>query len=367
MNYRDQLQDKWAETAYQSKHGILHLCPRAGKTRTCIRMFCKVHRLYRESYIDKNKHSVNILICYPDKNIQESWESDFKAIGYKNSNIKYITHTSLKKEIGNKYDIIICDEIHLLSENQKVNFKKIMDSNISSWIIGLSGTLSKNTEIELGRDLKLKVITKYSLYEAIKDGLISDYKINVIKVPLDNKKIVDLKKKKTEKGKYDAICWVIKNKGQNLFLSLSRMRLLHNSISRTEATKKLLKNLVDRRLLVFCSSNDIANKLGCKIHTSKFKNQEEFEKFIQNTSGYNHMAVCKIGNTGVSFKSLDHIVVQAFDSNSENLTQRICRSLILDEKGKISNIYIICSDEEVELKWLEKSLEFFDKSKIKYL
>ena len=29
--------------------------------------------------------------------------------------------------------------------------------------------------------------------------------------------------------------------------------------------------------------------------------------------------------------------------------------------------YIISSNEEVEMKWLNKALEFFDKSKIKYL
>jgi len=359
MNFRDQLQEKWASEFMNHGNGILHLCPRSGKTRTTIRIFCKLQRLigYRP----------RVLICYPDKNIQQSWESDFKAVGYNNPNVTYVTHISLKKEVQNQYDIIVCDEIHLLSLNQKSNFKKLMESNPNSYILGLSGTLSSNTEFELERDLELRVRLEYSLEEAIQDGIISDYRITVLTTDLDNKAIVDPKKKKTEKQKFNALSYIIKVKGHSLFLNLARMRIIHNSLAKLQLTKDLLKSLKNERILVFCANNKIANQLGCKIHTSKSYDQEEFEKFISSNSSSNHFAVCKIGNTGVSFKNLSNIVINAFDSNSENLTQRICRSLILDAPGKISNIYIISSTEEVELKWLKKSLEFFDQSKIKYV
>jgi hypothetical protein len=38
-----------------------------------------------------------------------------------------------------------------------------------------------------------------------------------------------------------------------------------------------------------------------------------------------------------------------------------------DTPDKKSQIYIISSNESVELKWLEKALEFFDKTKVKYV
>ncbi len=371
MTFRDQLQEKWANEflTYDEGlwEGILHLCPRAGKIRTSIRIFCKIQRIGNAGLSVNKTWQPSILICYPDKNIQQSWEDDFLAVGYNNPNIKYVTHVSLSKEIGNHYDIIVCDEIHLLSPNQKLNFSEIMRVNKGECILGLSGTLSNGTETELRRELGLRVVSKYTLNEAISDGIISDYRITVHKVDLDNKVIVDHKKKRTEKNKYNAISWVIKNKGQSLFLSLARMRIIHNSLSKLETTKQILNKLKDERVLVFCANNKIAKQLGCKVHTSKFKDQDEFDRFIGDTSKHNHYAVCKIGNTGVSFKSLAHIVVNAFDSNSENLTQRICRSLILDGQDKVSNIHIISTNEEVELKWLKKSLEFFDQSKIKYL
>lgn len=358
-SFRDQKQASWADDFLgYGGAGILHLCPRAGKIRTSIRIFCRIQR--------KMGYAPKILICYPDKNIQQSWEDDFLAVGYNNPNTHYVTHVSLSKEIGNQYDIIVCDEIHLLSPNQKNNFNEIMRANIDSYILGLSGTLSEKTESELKKELGLKVVSEYTLNEAISDGIISDYRITVHTVSLDNKTIVDVKKKRTEKQKYKALSWVIENNRQNLFLNLARMRLIHNSIAKTEKTKNLLNQLKDERVLVFCANNKIAKQLGCKVHTSKFKDQDEFEKFIGDTSKYNHLAVCKIGNTGVSFKSLNHIVINAFDSNSENLTQRICRSLILDGQDKVSNIHIVSSNEEVELKWLKKSLEFFDNKKIQY-
>lgn len=359
-SFRDNLQESWAnEFLNSSGRGILHLCPRAGKIRTSIRIFCKIQRILG--------YQPRILICYPDKNIQQSWEDDFKAVGYNNPKIDYVTHVSLGKYVREKYDIIVNDEIHLLSANQKINFRQIIGSNKDAFVLGLSGTLSEKTEAELKLELKLKVLKSYTLEEAINDGIISDYRINVVKVDLDDKIIVDKTKKRTEKAMYKALTWVIENKGQNLFLSLKRMGIVHNSSAKIEMTKKILNSLKDKRVLVFCANNKVAKQLGVKVHTTKFKDQVEFEKYISNQSTYNHMAVCKIGNTGVSFKQLDHILVNAFDSNSENLTQRICRSLILDEKNKISNIYIVSTTEKAELKWLEKSLEFFDKNKIKYL
>lgn len=361
MNIRDKLQDKWASDLYSNNvngRGIAHLCPRAGKIRTSIKFFEILKRQWKTNVL-------NVLICYPDKNIQKSWEDDFKTVNYDSSDVEYVTHISLEKVKGHNYDVIIIDEIHLLSAKQKSHVKRLISENKSGYTIGLSGTLSEKTEIELRSELNMPVITEYTIEEAIQDGIISDYKINVIRVSLDDVQKIYKKNTRTEKAQYRAYSWVIESKGHSLMLNLGRMRVLHNSLAKTKATIEILDKLKDERTLVFCPNNKVAKSLGCKLHTSKINNQEAFDNFITG-KGNNHMAVCKIGNTGVSFKSLRHIVVNAFDSNSENLTQRICRSLILDSKDKVSEIYIVCSKEKAELKWLEKSLEFFNPTKIKY-
>jgi hypothetical protein len=38
-----------------------------------------------------------------------------------------------------------------------------------------------------------------------------------------------------------------------------------------------------------------------------------------------------------------------------------------NNKDKKAHVYIICTTEEVEIKWLKKALNLFDQSKIKYI
>ena len=105
MSIRDERQLEFAKVWLKEKHGILNLCPRFGKIRTSILALEKL----------KPK---SILIAYPDNKIKDSWQSDFNDLGFDDSNVTYSTHLSLKKLVDNEYDIIIIDEIHLLSEAQ---------------------------------------------------------------------------------------------------------------------------------------------------------------------------------------------------------------------------------------------------------
>jgi hypothetical protein len=132
-------------------------------------------------------------------------------------------------------------------------------------------------------------------------------------------------------------------------------------------TKKILNAHKDERILVFCGTTKIADSLGIASHHSKSADKETFTEFTEGEG--NHMAVVKIGNTGVTYKPLNRVIINYFDSNAENLAQKInrCTAMEYDTPDKKAHIYIISSDEDVELKWLKKALEFFDKSKINYL
>jgi hypothetical protein len=62
------------------------------------------------------------------------------------------------------------------------------------------------------------------------------------------------------------------------------------------------------------------------------------------------------------------VIINYFDSNAENLAQKImrCTAFEYDNKNKKAQIYIISSNEPVEQKWLNKALDLFDKDKIFY-
>lgn len=356
LTLRDKRQQEFADVWMKNgQFGILNLCPRFGKIFTTINI------------LEQLDDDINILIAYPDLKIKSAWEEDFKKRKYKNPNITYTTHLSIKKHTEGFYDLVVLDEIHLLSEAQMEAVKELKCKKI----LGLTGTLSSYTEETLGLELNLPVLATYSIDQAIKEGVITDYEITVVGVPLDNKRKNDYKGKlKTEKQQFDSYGWVIdqmEKKGQNtMFLRLARMRVIQNSLAKMEKTRALLAKHKDERVLVFCGLTSIADELGIPVYHSKAGDKETFENFASGKG--NHLAVVKIGNTGVTYKPLNRVIINYFDSNAENLAQKInrCMAMEYDTPDKKAQIYIVCSIEDVERKWLRKALEFFDKDKIKY-
>jgi superfamily II DNA or RNA helicase len=356
---RDKRQQEFADIWLNSdRRSVLNLCPRFGKIFTTINI------------LEKMPNGISILIAYPDVKIKDSWETDFEKRGYNNPNITYTTHLSLKKYVDYEYDVIIIDEIHLLSDAQLDAAEILLRYN--QCVLGLTGTLSGATEREIEERLDLHVIAHYPIELAIQEGVIVDYEINVIKVPLDNTVMVKYKTKtRTEKQQFDSYAWVIdqleRQNRNTMFLRLARMRIIQNSLSKLNATKALLKKYKDERILVFCGLTKIADELGIPSYHSKSDEKQVFDDFAKGKG--NHLAVVKIGNTGVTYKPLNKVIINYFDSNGENLAQKImrCTAMEYDNIDKKAHIYIISSDEPVELKWLKSALDMFDTSKIKYI
>ena len=365
MTIRDQRQKEFAKKWLDNgKFGILNLCPRFGKIFTTINILEEL----------KPK---SVLIAYPDNKIKDSWKTDFKKRGYDDSHVTYTTHLSIKKHLEESFDLIVLDEIHLLSEAQIEATKEMIDkhmefSHIGGHVLGLTGTLSRWTEETLAQELDLMVIAHYPIEQAIEEGVIVDYEITVIRVPLDNKRKQKYKTgNRTEKKQFDAYGYVIdslERQGKStMFLRLARMRIIQNSIAKLEKTRELLKKHKDERVLVFCGVTKIADQLGIPSYHSKKEEKEIFQRFVEGKG--KHLAVVKIGNTGVTYKPLNRVIINYFDSNGENLAQKInrCMAMEYDNPDKKALIYIVSSDEIVELRWLGKALEFFDKDKIKYI
>lgn len=358
MTLRDRRQKEFADVWLKEKHGILNLCPRFGKIRTSINILRKF-----------NPHAT-VLIAYPDNKIKDSWIADFEEMDYDNPNITYTTHLSLKKYTSYEFDLVIIDEIHLLSEAQIEVCKELLENN--KQVLGLTGTLSMDSEITLEKELDIHVLAEYPIEKAIEEGVIVDYEIKVIRVPLDDKTLIDYKgKKRTEKKQFDNVSWVINkmmmNGSDTMFMRLARMRLIQSSLAKINATKALLAKHKDERVLVFCGTTKVSDSLGIPSYHSKSSEKQMFADFADGKG--NHMAVVKIGNTGVTYKPLNRVIINYFDSNAENLAQKInrCMAFEYNSPDKKAHIYIISTNEPVELKWLKKALEFFDENKIKYI
>lgn len=355
---RDKRQEEFANMWLNGdRFGILYLCPRFGKIYTTINI------------LEKLDDDISILIAYPDVSIKKSWQEDFKKRKFNDCNVTYTTHLSLKKHSDKKYGLIIIDEVHLLSTAQIIECQELFKEN--KQVVCLTGTLSKWTAKLLKNSLGLNVIAKYSISQAIDEGVISDYQITVVKVALDNKLLnkygINMRTEANQFKRYTYVIEKLGEEGSNTkFLRLARMRILQNSLAKLNKTKQLIQKFKNERVLVFCGTTKIADSLGIPSHHSKSKNKQEFIDFAEGRG--NHMAVVKIGNTGITYKPLNRVIVNYFDSNGENLAQKInrCMAFEYDNPDKKAQIYIISSDTTVEGKWLQKALEFFDKTKIRY-
>ena len=315
MTLRDKRQKEFADVwMNHGRFGILNLCPRFGKIRTAINIFNQFD----------NPH---ILIAYPDNKIKQSWQDEFELMQWGDGNVTYTTHRSLSKHVE-VWDIVVIDEIHLLSEAQRKVCKDLFDRNI--YVLGLTGTLSKWTRRDLRMELGINVIAEYPIHKAIEEGVIADYEINVIQVPLDNTVKLPYTKKKIMKTEFQQFKYLsgrinkmMYSGGNTMFDRLARMRIIQNSVAKLRRTKSILRNNPDERILVFCGTTKVADELGIPSYHSKSKDKGALQRFAEGEG--NHMAVVKIGNTGVTYKPLNKVIINYFDSNAENLAQKINR------------------------------------------
>lgn len=349
---REEVQVEAVKVALEKKHGIIFVAPRVGK--------CRIGIMIMNTF-----HHPKVLIAYPDNKIKQSWLDEMEMMECNNPNITFTSTRSLHKHEDKKFDFVFLDEIHTYSTKQLFNCQMLIGGENN--LIGLTGTLSNNTSFGLKTLLGLQIIYQYTQEQAIEDGIVSDYRINVIRVPLDNKRYIQYKKKnRTEKQQFDAYSHVIRNlqeqRKNTKFLALARMRLIMRSSAKMEMTRKLIRQFKGERILVFCGLKEIADQLGIDVEYTG--NEGNLKRFAKGEG--DSLAVIKMGNTGVTFKPLDKVIINYCDSNEENLQQKISRATNLEYVGKVANIYIVCSTEVAERGWLEKALAPFNKEKIKY-
>lgn len=360
MGLRDirqqELADRWID---YGKFGIINAAPRFGKIKVAIKIMEKI----------KPK---TVLIAYPDNKIRDSWLEDFDKFGFSSPSIRFTTFLSLHKYAQERFDLVILDECHLLSDAQMEVCKTLIASQARRCVLGLTGTLSRWTAKGLSEELSLPVVAKYSIEMAIKEGILPDYEINVVRVSLDDRIMNDYNgKRTTEKKKFANYKWVVdkleREEKPSFHMKLKMIGILQSSIAKRDATIRLIEKFKDERLLVFCGRTEIADSLGIPSYHSKSSEKDVWDDFVGGIS--KHLAVVKIGNSGVTYLPLNKVIINHFDSNPETMTQRVnrCMSMEYDNPEKKASIWIVCSTEKKEIDWLANSLSMFDKNKIKYI
>lgn len=356
---RDQRQQE-AIDSYIWKRGrkLIKAAPRFGKTFVAIK-------------IGQEIKALKTCVLYPRKEIQKSWENEFKRLDI-SMDVTYSTFKSAGK-LKDVFDIVYIDEPQEASDNELKTISEVFKHQEN--ILGLSGTVTLKTYKNLNYHLNMETCYEYSISQAVLENVISNYTITIHKVKLDNKELVYKDSKgnmASEKKRFKSYEWV-RNKMMDenkpyFFLDLKMISIIQNSIAKINKTKELLEKFKDDRCLVFCGLTEIADQLNIVSYHSKSKNKQEFENFCSG-KGANHLACVKLIQSGITITPIRYGIMSYLSGAPEDSCQKICRMLGYEygTPDKKAEIHIICTDEEFEEERLNTALSFFDEDKIKVL
>lgn len=342
----------------------------SGKPKTCFNISVRFGKTRLGIMIMQALKAKRVLILYPEVNIKKAWEDEFEKMGWRPEEVVYSTYISLIKQSGEKYDFIVGDEIHKASDNALWNLDSIL--NINNRFLGLSGTYSDKTKDQLWEYCRLKISHEYNTEAAIQDNIVANYQVNVITFNVDG---VDQYLKKTKYKQWmtteakelaylTKVLDAAKASGKDLkFPALNRMRFINKLPSLKRNTQILMHHLKDKRYLLYGADTDFVDGLGIPTHHSKNIKEDNLKKFQDGE--INQLGLVQLASQGVTFKNLDTVIITNINSNSENLFQKLGRTLLL-EASKVSQIYILCTDEPFQKKWLLAALRDIPTEKITF-
>lgn len=366
-----------------------------GKSRLAV---MEVQRLFDAGELT----DVDVLCVSPTQKLRDdNWPKEFEDWGAKHifdKHVEAICFASLAKYQNKKrWKLVILDEIHRLTELSAAAFKstghdtftEFMADILADAVMGLTATVpDPKRDPDKARIIAqiAPVVFTYTLDEGVADGIIPDYEIRVIETNLDDtKKVIKAGTKiksfmTTEYKHYDFLEKKIRKQRMlanqasgaqaarfeklAMFATMARNRFLYNLPSKTELAARCLRQITEgKRTLVFCGSiAQCEELLGDQVYHSK-SGSDAYNRF--NRKEISVLGVVNAANEGLNIVDLDQALVIQVDSNQRNLVQRVGRTLRLRE-GHKAIVYILCVQGTADERWLNKSLEGFDKSKITY-
>jgi superfamily II DNA or RNA helicase len=231
---------------------------------------------------------------------------------------------------------------------------------------GTPSTRSDKEEILFKAGLR-KVVYRLSIEEAVSLEIISDFKITVVAVDLDNRlgTTVDYGNR-SERDVYELLDKRAVKSYQNGSIPYEIIERA-NFIKKSQTKLKLAKHVLDKycadsRTLVFSPYIDIAKELCEHNYHSKSNSKESLEKF--QSQEINRLSLVNAGGVGFTYEGVENVVLMQMDSNKTGLsTQKIARSL-LRQGDKQVNVYVLVLDETQDVVWVNTALASFDRNRV---
>lgn len=353
-------QNKWEESNYK---GAIAICTGGGKSK----IFVNILKELPEKW----------LLVVPTTNLRDAgWHNEFKkwnTLTIFNKYVDVCCYASLKNYDLDNYAGVALDEGHRITVKNSEPFFKVTDLEKLK-ILVLTATFPEDEQkLSIYYRIGIKPVFTLSLDEGVEMGIVSPYKINVIKVPLDeeNNITVSFNKgkssfKTSEVKNYKYLTESIeKNKGKKFYMHsvFNRMRFIYNLKSKTNISTKLLERFgTDERVLIFTQSIKQAEELCvCSYHSES--DSKCFDNFMNEV--VNKLSVAVKLNEGSNIPNLDAAVITQLTSKDGDLIQRIGR-VVRYRPNHVADIYIIVAEGTVDEVWAENALKKLNRENIKY-
>ena len=326
------------------------------------------------------KDGGNALILVPTVQLQEQFIEEFDKWGVSNTNVEIMCYQSAYKLIGNHYNIVICDEIHL---GLSPEYRKFFKNNIYDSLLCMTATLPEELEY---KDLLEKIAPttyKITLDKCVELGIVSPYSITCIPVTLTidekaaykkaNNSFVQWKYMLGQFNAFESAQEIMRNKNATagdkqkavMFYRAIRMRkqIVDFAENKINKFKEIYENNKDKKILAFSGANDFTDKLCNSIapnavvyHSKKTKKQKEtaLESFKDGT--INVLCSTKALNQGFDVPDANMGVICGITSKSLSMIQRVGR-LIRFQENKIGEIIILYVADSQEEKWLKNAVK----------
>lgn len=371
MEKRELVQKEAVECIQKNDYtGLYVIAPRVGKTKIVI------------DAVGSKWATWNIEIWTPRSDINGAWLIEFGKWGDQLMKLGVDKipmpqcFASLKKASVD-LDLMIIDEPQALSVNQMSIIKKKNPKRL----LMVTGTANKYTRGRLLYYLGVKDSSfDYSIEQAIIDGIISNFHVYIVRVPLgDVDKTITVgnslgKFKVTEKQNYTYLSELfeqvrieerIKPQLGRVKENLARRRAdaIYNGVSK-QITARDIQERISQRMLIFTARTEVADWLSPYSYHSKNKKEGNLQKFIEGE--INTLAVVNMSDMGLTFPDLKLEIVHQLQSNSDTSLQKFLRTCNL-EGDREAVIIVTVYKDTMDESWARQAIEGVPEDKVTWL
>jgi len=373
MNLKRKIQlREWQNNAIQEwisqdYKGIINVVTGGGKT---------IFGIYSFYNLSSNDIVDNVIVIVPSKTLQDQWAANFlnlfeiseSEISYNVKKVRKInilinlTAQKLPK-LNYKRTLLIADECHRYGTENNLKFLSL---NFRAKI-GLTATLERKYDDGVSKILKPyigDVVYNYTLKQAIKDSVVTNYNLKNIRTSLINEEQIEYDKIDNRirklsfqlRKEYD-----VELEKKIKLLLIKRKSVINNSFYRSLVAVKLILTNLDRKKIIFTETISQAENIKslCKeqgletlVYHSKMSRKDRLfslRSFLDDD--YHTLIGCKSLDEGFDVPNIDMGIIVSQTNTSRQRIQRLGRTIRLYDNKKTPIIYTLftTSDEKESL------------------